>query len=65
VVAMNVSGLIAHLKKLPQDLTVFYVMFDDGYNITKLSSEDVIQSTLEDDNGKEFPCITLGEGWLL
>ncbi len=62
---MIVGELIKHLQTMPQDLQVSYVMFDDGYNITKLGQEDVITSTLEDDKGKEFPCVIIGEGWLM
>jgi hypothetical protein len=61
---MNVGELITHLKTMDQNLPVFYVMFDDGYNVTALTSEDVISSSLEDEHGKEVQCVILGEGWL-
>ncbi len=62
---MIVSELIEHLKTLDQTLPVFYVMFDDGYNVTKLTPQDVIATELEDEKtGKEFSCVVLGEGWL-
>jgi hypothetical protein len=61
---MNVKELITHLKIMDQNLPVFYVMFDDGYNTTELTPDDVIQTTLEDKDGKEVECIALGEGWL-
>ena len=62
---MIVKDLIEQLQKMSQELQVYYVMFDDGYNIVKLSDKDIIATTLEDDNGKEFKAIVLGEGWLM
>jgi hypothetical protein len=61
---MKVRDLIKHLKTLDQTLPVFYVMFDDGYNIVSLTSHDVIETTMEKDD-KEFSCVVLGEGWLM
>lgn len=61
---MKVSELIQKLQELPQDLPVFYVMFDDGYNITPLTPKDIVSKPLEDNEGKEFMALTLGEGWL-
>jgi hypothetical protein len=63
---MNVGELIEYLKTQRQDLPVYYVMFDDGYNVTEVTPKDVISSsTLENKEGKEFPCIIIGEGWLI
>lgn len=62
---MTVGELIEHLKGLKQDLPVYYVMFDDGYNVISLTQNDIVVSSLEDGSGKEFECVTLGEGWLL
>ena len=62
---MIVKEMIEKLQKMPQELPIFYVMFDDGYNVTELSDGDVVQTTLEANDGKEFPAIVFGEGWLL
>lgn len=61
---LTVGELIKCLQKLDQALPVFYVMFDDGYNIQRLTEQDIIAQTLETDKGKEFPALVLGEEWL-
>ena len=61
---MNVRELIGHLKKMDQSLPVYYVMFDDGYNVIDLTESDIIATRLEDKDGKEITCVALGEGWL-
>ena len=62
---LTVGELKERLKLLDQTLPVYYVMFDDGYNIVPLTEDDIVSTTLEDNNEKEFSALTLGEGWLL
>jgi hypothetical protein len=62
---MLVRDLITHLQTLPQDLPVLYVMFDDGYNIKEIEKGDVIVSKIIEKDNKDFPCVVLGEGWLM
>lgn len=62
---MKICELIEHLKTLNPDLPVYYVMFDDEYNIAELTQKDIVVTQLEDKQGKEFDALTFGEGWLL
>ena len=62
---MIVAELIKQLQEMPQDLPVYYVMFDDGYNMKEISDTDVVITELEDDDGKEVYGVVFGEGWLL
>jgi len=61
---MIVKQMIEKLQTLPQELPVYYVMFDDGYNIVELRDSDVLAMTLEKDD-KEFQAVVFGEGWLI
>ena len=61
---MKVSELIEHLKTIPQDIPVFYVMFDDGYNIVEITSNDIFVQDLEDETGNPLPSVVIGEEWL-
>lgn len=61
---LTVKDLIVCLQNLPQDLPVYWVMFDDGYNTTALTEEDIKITVLENCNGDEFKTLTIGEEWL-
>lgn len=61
---LTVGELKERLKLLDQTLPVYYVMFDDGYNIVPLTEDDIVVTVLENSEG-EIKTLTLGEGWLL
>lgn len=61
---LAVRELINCLQSLDPTLPVYFVMFDDGYNITKLTDRDIHPQDLEMPNGERFQALVIGEEWL-
>jgi hypothetical protein len=55
---MNVKQLIEILKRKNQDLTVYNQVWNDP---TYLLESEIVETTLEDEEGKEFQVLLIGE----
>jgi hypothetical protein len=58
---MKVRELIEHLKTFDQDLEVWYCADLCDFSVYRITQDEVRNYELEDDSGKSFPCVMVGD----